>query len=51
MNSQKDKSQKKLPKDFQINPSLSNKYLDQPLFNDKVEMANYILKTIGLPKI
>lgn len=41
---------KKLPEDFKINPSLTDKYVDQPLFKDKVDRANYILKTIGLPK-
>ena len=42
---------KKLPKGFKVNPTLSKKYAEQPLFKDKVERANYILKTIGLPKI
>ncbi len=41
---------KELPKDFSINPSLTDKYADQPLFKDKVDRANHILKTIGLPK-
>lgn len=41
---------KKLPKSFKVNPALANKYADQPLFKNKVEQANHILKTIGLPK-
>jgi hypothetical protein len=42
---------KKLPKGFKLNPALVDKYADQPLFKDKVDRANYILKTVGLPKI
>jgi len=42
---------KELPKGFKINPSLDNKYKDQPLFKEKVERANQILKTVRLPKI
>lgn len=42
---------KKLPKDFKVNPSLADKYADQPLFKDKADRANHILKTIGIPKI
>jgi len=41
---------RKLPKNFKINPALTNKYADQPLFKDKVDRANHILKTVGLPK-
>jgi hypothetical protein len=41
----------KLPKGFTINSTLDKKYSDQPLFKDKVERANHILRTIGLPKI
>ncbi len=41
---------KKLPKGFKLNPKLDDKYFDQPLFKDKVDRANHILKTIGLPK-
>jgi hypothetical protein len=33
-----------------INPSLQGKYDDQPLFQDKVNRANHILKTVGIPK-
>ena len=40
---------KRLPKDFTIKPKLSSKYDDQPLFQDKVDRANYILKTAGIP--
>ena len=42
---------KKLPKSFKVNATLTDKYADQPLFKDKIERANHILKTIGLPKI
>jgi hypothetical protein len=42
---------KKLPQRFKVNKTLSDKYADQPLFKDKVERANHILKTVGLPKI
>jgi len=45
------KENKELPQGFIINPALDNKYADQPLFKDKVEKANHILKTVGLPKI
>ena len=41
---------RKLPKNFKMNPALTNKYADQPLFKDKVDRANHILKTVGLPK-
>ncbi len=40
----------KLPKGFTIDPLLQGKYDDQPLFKDKVDRANHILKTVGLPK-
>ncbi len=51
MNSSKTKSEKKeLPKDFKIKKSLKDKYADQPLFKNKVERANHILKTVALPK-
>lgn len=40
----------KLPKGFTIDPALNGKYNDQPLFKDKVDRANHILKTVGLPK-
>lgn len=41
---------KKLPKDVTINAELNGKYDDQPLFQDKVNRANHILKTFGIPK-
>ena len=48
---QKSKATKKeLPKDVTINPELNTKYDDQPLFEDKVNRANHILKTYGIPK-
>ena len=40
----------KFPKGFTIDPTLDGKYNDQPLFKDKVDQANHILKTVGLPK-
>jgi hypothetical protein len=43
--------EKKLPKGFKFNATLDNKYADQPLFKDKVDRSNHILKTIGLPKL
>ena len=48
---QKPKSAKKSQtKDYKINPSLQGKYDDQPLFKDKVNRANHILKSVGIPK-
>ena len=44
-------SEKKLPKGFKLNQKLGDKYTNQPLFKDKVDRANHILKTIGLPKL
>lgn len=44
------KIDKKLPKSFKFSASLDNKYSNQPLFKDKEERANHILKTVGLPK-
>ncbi|HSV09676.1 MAG TPA: hypothetical protein VLI68_02835 [Hanamia sp.] len=41
---------KKLPKNFKINKTLTGKYADQPLFKDKIDRANHILKTVELPK-
>jgi hypothetical protein len=40
-----------LPKGFTIDTGINNKYSDQFLFQQKVEQANHILKTVGLPKI
>lgn len=42
--------EKKLPKGFKFNSDLDKKYLDQPLFKEKIDRANHILKTVGLPK-
>ncbi len=52
MKTQKSKTSKKKKhaKDVIIDPSLQGKYDDQPLFRDKVDRANHILKTFGLPK-
>ena len=51
MTPKKEKAVKaKLPKGFTIDPTLGGKYDDQPLFKDKVDRANHILKTVGLPK-
>lgn len=51
MTPKRDKAAKvKLPKGFTIDPTLAGKYDNQPLFKDKVERANHILKTVGLPK-
>jgi hypothetical protein len=43
------KTTNKTPKGFTKNASL-DKYANKVLFKDKVRMANYILKTVGLPK-
>ncbi len=43
-------TEKKLPKGFKFDATLDNKYTEQPLFKDKVDRANHILKTVGLPK-
>ncbi len=40
-----------LSKGFTIDTGINNKYSDQLLFRQKVEQANHILKTVGLPKI
>lgn len=51
MKTQNEADIKKLPKGFTVNTNLAGKYADQPLFKDKVEKANHILKTVGLPKV
>jgi hypothetical protein len=51
MKTKKATTRKKLPPGFRLNPALTDKYVDQPLFKDKVDRANHILKTVGLPKI
>ena len=43
--------EKKLPKGFKFNATLDTKYAEQPLFKEKIERANHILRTVGLPKI
>lgn len=40
----------KLPKGFTIKPGLDEQYADQPLFKDKADRANHILKVFGLPR-
>lgn len=40
----------KLPKGFTIQHGLDKQYEDQPLFQEKVDRANHILKKFGLPK-
>lgn len=50
MKTKKISTDKKLPKGFKVDATLDNKYSDQPLFKDKVDRANHILKTVGLPK-
>lgn len=37
-------------KNYTINPSLQGKYDNQPVFQDKVDRANFILKKFGIPK-
>jgi len=41
---------KKIPADFKVKTNLKDLYSDQPLFQDKIEKANHILKTVGLPR-
>lgn len=40
----------KLREGFTINPALDGKYDNDPFFQDKIDRANHILKTVGLPK-
>jgi len=42
---------KKLSKKIKVNKALIGKYADEPLFKDKIQRANHIRKTVGLPKI
>ncbi len=51
MKSRKEILEKKLPKGFKFNATLETKYAEQPLFKEKIERANHILKTVGLPKV
>lgn len=39
-----------LPKGFKLDPKLKGRYDNQPFFKDKIDKANHILKTVGLPK-
>jgi hypothetical protein len=41
---------KKLPKSYKIDPNLSDRYADEPIFVKKAKEANEILKRVGLPK-
>jgi hypothetical protein len=50
MNTKGTTEKKKLPKSFKVNAALKDKYVDQPLFKDKIARANHILKIVGLPK-
>jgi len=40
----------KLPQGVTVNPALDDKYAGQQPFQDKIDRANHILKTVGLPK-
>lgn len=40
----------KLRDGFTINPALDGKYDNEPFLQDKIDRANYILKTVGSPK-
>lgn len=51
MKSGKEIAGKKMPKGFKFNATLDTKYAEQPLFKEKIERANHILKTVGLPKV
>jgi hypothetical protein len=46
----KNLNKREVSKDYTIKPSLQGKYDDQPLFQDKVDRANFILKKFGIPK-
>ena len=35
---------------FTINPALDSKYDNEPFFQDKIDRANHILKTVRMPK-
>lgn len=43
-------TENKLPKGFKFDATLDNKYVEDPLFKDKVDRANHILKTVELPE-
>lgn len=44
-------SKKLKPPGFRVNKTLAKKYTDEPLFKEKTEQANQILKTFGIPKM
>jgi hypothetical protein len=46
----KDSIEQRNLKAFKVNTTLNGKYEDQPLFKEKVDRANHILKTFTLPK-
>ena len=43
-------AKKKQQKDYKINLSLQGKYDNKPLFQEKINRSNHLLKTIGIPK-
>ena len=45
----KTKNNGKKPKIIKVDKKL-DKYLDKGMFKDKIDKANQVLKTIGLPK-
>ena len=49
MKPKKEPVKDKLLPGFTLKPGLDEKYANQPLFKDKVDRANHILKTVGLP--
>ena len=51
MKEKREISEKKLPKGFKFSATLDTKYAEQPILKEKIERANHILRTIGLPKI
>ena len=51
MKPKKEVAKKKLPKGFTLKPGLGDQYANQPLFKDKLDRANHILKTFGIPKV
>lgn len=52
MNSKKTETEKKsFLSILKLIPALKGKYTDKPLFKDKADKANYILKTVGIPNL
>lgn len=49
MKPKKEPAKKELLKGFTIKPGLDEQYANEPLFQEKVDRANQILKTVGLP--